>query len=127
MNINLQCTWLSVKLRLAFLRYRDGSIVIDALVDGTQQVRRQRFEEGEVFLRLTSFLALGRERGDRNALVAVKAALQSDGIVSALVDLGVLKPELRRTVPTVFGPCFVYELTDDAQALSAQHSELIDA
>jgi hypothetical protein len=127
MHMNFRFIWYGVHVRLEFLRYPDGSLVIEAVVDGAQNLARRKLEDGEVFRRITTYVGLGRALGDRNALVALRDCKDNDGIVPALVLKGVLTPSLRRTVPSSFGSCVVYELTDEAQVVAADNCERIEA
>jgi hypothetical protein len=125
--MNTRFVWRGVLVRLEFMRYLDGSLVIEAVVDGAQNVARCALEDADLYRRFTAYIGLGRALGDRNALVAIKNCAENDGIVPTLIAMGIILPALCRTVPSVFGSCLVYELTDDAQALANDHYERVDA
>jgi hypothetical protein len=125
--MNTRFVWRGVCVRLEFLRYRDAGVVIEAVVDGGQNVRYARLEDGEVFQRFTACVGLGRALGNRNVLIAIKTCTENDGIVPTLIQMGVIEPNLRRTVPSIFGSCLVYELTDSAQALANAQYDRVEA
>ena len=70
--MNTRIVWRGVFVRLEFLRYLDGGVVIGAVVEGGQNGPHGRFEDGEVFRRFTACIGLGREFGNRAALIAIK-------------------------------------------------------
>jgi hypothetical protein len=41
--------------------------------------------------------------------------------------MGIIEPDLRRTVPSIFGSCLAYERTDGAQALADAQYERVEA
>ena len=125
--MNTRFVWRGVFVRLESLRYLDGGVVIEAFVDGGQDGPHGRFEEGEVLRRFTACIGLGRELGNRDSLIAIKNCAENDGIVPVLIEMGLLQPDLRRTVPSILGSCLVYELTAGAQALAIDQSEWAQA
>ena len=69
----------------------------------------------------------GRDLGNRDSLIAIKNCAENDAIVPVLIVMGMLQPDLRRTVPSILGSCLVYELTAGAQALAIDPSEWVQA
>lgn len=125
--MNMRMTWEGVQVRLEFVRFLDGSFVIDAIVDGGQRVARCGFYNGEVLARLMVCIGLGRELGDCNARVAIKNGSDHARIVTALVAADIIPPAGCRTLPSVLGLCQVYELTDAAHAFALHNFEVVDA
>lgn len=119
--------WRGHFVRLEFLRYLDGGVVVEAIIEGRQSSRGGPREDGDVLHRFTTCIGLGRELGDRNFLIALKNWPDNDGSVPTLLALGVIKPGLRRTVPHVVGSCLVYELTDEAHSLANDPLALVEA
>ena len=72
--------------------------------------------------RFTACIGRGRELGNRDSLIAIKNCAENDAIVPVLIEMGMLQPNLRRTVPSILGSCLVYKLTAGAQALAIDQS-----
>ena len=77
--------------------------------------------------RFTACIGRGRELGNRDSLIAIKNCAENDAIVPVLIEMGMLQPNLRRTVPSILGSCLVYKLTAGAQALAIDPSEWVQA